>query len=68
MLETKSDFAEGLALRAACESTPLAGGGMHVPFAGHRPRKDLDRALQLAPKNPRVLLIDALGDYEFSAP
>jgi hypothetical protein len=67
VLEQQSDFAEGLALRAACAATPLTGGGLHVPFAGHGPRKDMDRALALAPKNPRVLLIDALGDYEYSA-
>jgi hypothetical protein len=64
VLEAKTDFAEGLALRSACESMPLAAGGMHVPFAAHRPRKDLDRALQLAAKNPRVLLIDAVNDYQ----
>ncbi len=63
----QGDFAEGLALRAVCAAAPLAGGGLHVPFAGHGPRKDLDRALALAPKNPRVLLLDALGDYEFAA-
>ena len=67
VLEQQADFAEGYALRAVCTATPLAGGGLHVPFAGHGPRKDLDRALVLAPKNPRVLLLDALGDYEFSA-
>jgi hypothetical protein len=67
VLEQQAEFAEGFALRAVCAATPLAGGGMHVPFAGHGPRKDLDRALSLAPKNPRVLLLDALGDYEFSA-
>jgi hypothetical protein len=67
VLEQQPDFAEGLALRAVCVATPLAGGGMHVPFAGHGPRKDLDRALALAPKSPRVLLLDALGDYEFSS-
>jgi hypothetical protein len=67
VLEQQPDFAEALALRAVCVATPLAGGGMHVPFAGHGPRKDLDRALGLAPKSPRVLLLDALGDYEFSS-
>ena len=43
------------------------GGGLHVPFAGSRaPRKDIERALALAPKNPRVLLVDALGDYQLA--
>jgi hypothetical protein len=61
-LESHADFVEGLALRSACLATPLAGGGMHLP--GHRPRKDVQRALALAPHNPRALLIDALGDYQ----
>ncbi len=67
MLEQQSDFAEGLALRAVCVAAPLSGSGLHVPFGGHGARKDLERALALAPKNPRVLLLDALGDYEFAA-
>jgi hypothetical protein len=60
VLEAQAEFAEGLALRAACAQ---GAGGLHVPFAGHSPRKDLDRALQLAPRNPRVLLFDAESDY-----
>jgi hypothetical protein len=67
LLEAQADDAEGLALRAACAWLPLAGAGLHVPFAGHRPRKDLERALELAPRNPRVLLIDALADYRLPA-
>ncbi len=66
-LDQKPDFAEALALSAICVLTPMGGGALHVPFAGHGPRKDLDRALELAPRNPRVLLLDALGDYEFAA-
>ena len=61
-LEGHADFVEGLALRSACLATPLTGGGMHLP--GHRPRKDVERALALAPRNPRALLIDALSDHE----
>lgn len=67
VLETQAEFAEGLALRSACQSMPLTGGGLHVPFAGHRPRKDLERALELAAKNPRVLLVDAVSDYQLPA-
>ncbi|MBS0580396.1 MAG: hypothetical protein JSR36_14165 [Proteobacteria bacterium] len=66
-LEQRPDFADALAVRAACAARGLAGGGLHVPFAGHGPRKDLDKALALAPRNPRVMLIDALADYEFAA-
>jgi hypothetical protein len=65
-LELQADFADALALRAACLSAPLAGGGVHTPFSGHRARKDLERARQLAPRDPRVLLIDAMSDYELA--
>jgi hypothetical protein len=61
-LGTDPDFADALALRAACSETPFGGVSLRAPLAGHRARKDLDRALQLAPRNPRVLLIDALCD------
>ena len=65
VLAAQADFAEALALRAACLEPPAAaGGGLHLPFAGHGARKDIERALALAPHNPRVLLIDAMGDYE----
>jgi hypothetical protein len=63
VLAAQADFADGLALRAACQEPPVAGGGLHLPFAGHSARKDIERALALAPRNPRVLLIDAVGDY-----
>jgi tetratricopeptide (TPR) repeat protein len=66
-LALDGDFADGLALRAACSETPLEGGGLRAPFTGHRARKDLERALQLAPRNPRVLLVDALCDYALPA-
>lgn len=63
LLEAQADFAEALALRAACKDPTLAGGGLHLPFA-HGGRKDLERALALGARNPRVLLIDAAGDYQ----
>ena len=62
-LAVQADFADALALRAACLGTPFAGGTLHAPFAGHRAHKDLERALQLAPHDPRVLLVDAMSDY-----
>jgi hypothetical protein len=57
------DFADALALRSACLGTAFTASGVHVPFAAHRARKDLERALQLAPRDPRVLLLDAMSDY-----
>lgn len=57
LIDSQGDFAEALALRAACAQLPT--GALRMPFA-HRPRRDLDRALQLAPRNARVLFTDAL--------
>jgi hypothetical protein len=63
-LALEADFAEGLALRAACLAAPQeVGGGGFAPLAGHRAHKDLERARQLALRNPRVLLVDAMSDY-----
>lgn len=65
-LAAQPDSAEALALRAACAVTSLSGGGVHAPFALRRPRRDLERALQLAARNPRVLLLDASLDEELT--
>jgi hypothetical protein len=63
-LALEADFAEALALRAACLAAPQeVGGGGFAPLAGHRAHKDLERARQLAMRNPRVLLVDAMSDY-----
>lgn len=66
-LAAQADFAGALALRSACEAAPLADSAGHALFGAHRLRKDLERALQLAPHDPRVLLIDAMNDYQLSA-
>jgi hypothetical protein len=62
-LAADADFAEALALRSACLATPLETAGGYAPLASHRARKDIERALQLAARNPRVLLVDAMSDY-----
>ena len=62
-LALDADFADALALRAACLSTPQEIAGGYAPLTGYRARKDLERARQLAAKNPRVLLVDAMCDY-----
>lgn len=63
-LALEADFADALALRAACLAAPQeVGGGGFAPLAGHRAHKDLERARQLAVRNPRVLLVDAMSDY-----
>lgn len=65
-LAVQAEFAEALALRSACEATPLGRGADFVPFAGRQLHKDLEHAQQLAPRDPRVLLIDAMNDYLLS--
>jgi hypothetical protein len=65
-LALQSDFAEALALRSACLAAPLEASGGRGPIAGYRARKDLDKARQLAARNPRVMLVDAMSDYELS--
>jgi hypothetical protein len=62
-LALQADFADALALRAACFATPQELNGGYAPLAGHHARKDLERARQLAVRNPRVLLVDAMSDY-----
>jgi hypothetical protein len=65
-LAVQEDFAEALALRAACLATPRDANGSQSSYAAHRARGDIGRALQLAARNPRVLLLDAMGDYQLA--
>ncbi len=63
-IDADKQFAEAYALESACH-TRLADlrawkGVVDLPLGGSR----LDKALKLAPKNPRVVLVDALSDYE----
>ena len=62
LLAEHEEFAEALALRAACLATPLDASGTEAA-SPRRARRDFSRALQLAPANPRVLLLDAVSDY-----
>jgi hypothetical protein len=66
-LAAQSDFAEALALRAACRLAPAELGGGYAPLAAYRAHREMDQALQLAPGNPRVLLLDAMSDERLSA-
>jgi Tfp pilus assembly protein PilF len=66
LLAAQADFAEALALRAACRATPTDANGSQGSFAVHRARRDLERALRLTAHNPRVLLVDAMNDYQLT--
>jgi hypothetical protein len=63
-LATAEDFGDGLALRAACLVTQA--DSTHGAHAAGRARRDIGRALHLAARNPRVLLIDAMSDYQLA--
>jgi len=63
-LEKEANSAEALALRAACNAQLLEDGGLHLPLSSHGVHRDLSRARDLAPHNPRVLLLSALSDYQ----
>lgn len=55
--------AESLALQAACLEELSELSSLRAPLAGVRSKSDMQKALRLAPRNPRVLLLDAVGDY-----
>ncbi len=65
-LAVEAEFADALALRAACFAAPQEVSGGYAPLAGHHARKDLERARQLGARNPRVLLVDAMSDYSLT--
>jgi len=64
-LDAQGDAPELLALQSACLSL-LATLRPLAPLSSAKASSSLKRALKLAPKNPRVLLVDALEDYEHS--
>lgn len=60
--ENQLKRAEAYALGTACT---LAGREMSsIPFAGGRIGSRIDEAVKLAPRNPRVRLVEALAQYE----
>ncbi len=63
-LQAESDFADALALQSACLGLLAEGSSWRAPFGAPKSATQLRKALALAPKNPRVLLLDAVGDYE----
>ena len=63
-LEAQSNFPDALALQAACLRLLADLSSWRAPLAAPKSAAQLHKALQIAPKNPRVLLLDAIGDYE----
>jgi tetratricopeptide (TPR) repeat protein len=62
-LRRKSDFAEGMALQSACLRV-LAHLTSWNPLVGSKSAGQLERAVKLAPKNPRALMLQALDNGE----
>ncbi|HTX24436.1 MAG TPA: hypothetical protein VMD03_07265 [Steroidobacteraceae bacterium] len=56
--------AEALALQAACWRTLARLNPVRSPFFGVKGGSAMRHALALAPGNPRVMLLDALADYD----
>ena len=67
VLDAEDTFAEALALQAACLGKLALLSPWRAPFAGSRSSAQIEKALRLAPGNPRVLLLDAIIEYERSA-
>jgi tetratricopeptide (TPR) repeat protein len=65
-LSAQADFADALALRAACVAAPGTAHGLLTSFSDRRAHRDLQRARQLSPRDPRVLLVDAMSDYQLA--
>ncbi len=59
-LEKQANFAEALALQSACLRALVALKPWKTPLAGPKSTAQIERAVQLAPKNPRVLLLQAI--------
>lgn len=62
-LKAESNFAAGFALQSACLRT-LSALKPWKPLAGSKSTGQMERAVKLAPRDPRVLLLEALGNGE----
>ncbi len=62
----QKDFADALALESACLDMLAGLEAWRTPFASSKSGSRIEKARHLGPKNPRVLLLDAVGVYERS--
>src|SRR5689334_14007988 len=63
-VKIQKDFAEALALQSACLDVLASLEAWRTPFAASKSGTQLEKARHLAPRNPRVLLLDAVELYE----
>lgn len=65
-LALQQDFADALALQSACLDRLASLEAWRSPFAASKSGSQIEKARHLAPKNPRVLLMDAVETYDRS--
>jgi tetratricopeptide (TPR) repeat protein len=63
-LAARKDFADAFALQSACLDVLAGLEAWRTPFASSKSGAQIEKARHLEPKNPRVLLLDAIGQYE----
>lgn len=59
----QKDFADALALQSACLEVLADLEAWRTPFAASKSGAQIEKARHLAPRNPRVLLLDAVETY-----
>ena len=62
--KAQQDSADALALQSACLDMLAGLEAWRTPFAASKSGSQIAKARHLAPKNPRVLLLDAVEAYE----
>jgi tetratricopeptide (TPR) repeat protein len=62
-LVSREDFADALALQSVCLDMLAGLEPWRAPFASSKSGRQLERARHLEPQNPRVLLLDAIEQY-----
>ena len=63
-LKIQKDFADALALESACLDVLAGLEAWRTPFAASKSGSQIEKARHLGPRNPRVLLLDAVEVYE----
>jgi tetratricopeptide (TPR) repeat protein len=63
-LQINKDFADALALQSACLDVLAGLEAWRTPFAASKSGAQIEKARHLAPRNPRVLLLDAVAVYD----
>jgi tetratricopeptide (TPR) repeat protein len=67
-LQLRQDFADALALQSACLDVLAGLEAWRTPFAASKSGTQIEKARHLAPRNPRVLLLGAIEDYQRPKP